>query len=203
MIKTYILTIVCILLCLPSCYRKREHKYHFTQRDSMYFNAYDTAKPYFFKTNKGFDVLYLTNKGVENIKFYPRWGNPVIYETDRRGIFTGDDTIDTHVNFFYYGNFIHNNVAKQFSIWLTKYEADSDPIITFRMGERCAYDIKDSRNLEKHGKYKDVIIIDDENSEIQGEKEVYIFEQIKWNKYQGIVGYELSDGTVFNKTTHK
>ena len=25
MIKTYILTIVCILLCLPSCYRKREH----------------------------------------------------------------------------------------------------------------------------------------------------------------------------------
>ena len=66
------------------------------------------------------------------------------------------------------------------------------------MGERYALPVSDSRNMKADGFYKDTIIIDDTNSQVNHALDhCYEFEYLIWHKYKGIIGYKLSDGTVY------
>ena len=52
--------------------------------------------------------------------------------------------------------------------------------------------------MKAAGFYKDTIIIDDANSHVNHDlKHCYEFEYLLWHKYKGIIGYKLSDGTVY------
>lgn len=176
--------IICFFLCLQSCYRKRDNIYHFTQCDSLYFNIYDTLRPYIFDTNKGKDTLWIMEKGVE--ENYNEWYF---------------DIVDGAVfNAFFYceGSFIHNGEEGQFDYSLKKIKDDEDPIMSLFIGVRYAWEISDYRNRSKTGIYNDTIIIDNLNSKIHVEEShSYIFDYIKWHKYVGIVEYKLSDGTFY------
>ena len=184
--KIYAVIICCFIFCFQSCYRKREHMYHFTQHDSLCFDIYDTLSPYVFGTNKGRDTLWIMEKGVE--ENYNEWYF---------------DNVDGAVfNAFFYckGRFIHDGEEGQFDYSLRKIKDDEDPIMSLFIGVRYAWEISDYRNRLKTGIYNDTIIIDNLNSEIHAEESHnYIFDYIKWHKYDGIVEYRLSDGTLYKK----
>lgn len=176
--------VICFSLCLQSCYRKRDHMYHFTQHDSLYFNTYDTLQPYIFDTNKGKDTLWITERGVE--ENYDEW--------------YFDNVDGTVFNAFFYckGRFIHNSEEGQFDFSLKKTKDGADPIMSLFIGVRYAWEVSDYRNRSKTGIYNDTIIIDNSNSEIHiEESHNYTFDYIKWHKYAGIVEYKLSDGTFY------
>jgi len=192
MTKTYTLIthtlIIGLFIGLQSCYRKRDYMYHFTKHDSTYFNAYDTLKPYYFKTNTGTDVLYLTSKKIREDYCQWYWDNNV-----ESSVF--------NASFSCKGYFIHKYVAKRFWLFYFKESDNDDPTMTIYIGERQAHRIHDERNLQSNGIYKDNIIIDYKNSKMHDEEEMckYHFDYIKWNKYKGIVEYKLSDGTFYKE----
>lgn len=168
-----------------SCIRKRDHIYHFSLHDSLYFNAYDTACYYTFKTTKGLDSLRINRKVC--IDNYKKW---YIDICPPEGTF--------NPIFYYDGVFIHNGCMEDYSLFLEKLVDNSDSELSVVLGERYAFSINDARNMKSEGFYKDTIIIDDANSHVNHDFEhCYEFEYLIWNKYKGIVGYKLSDGTVY------
>ena len=167
------------------CIRMRENIVHFSVHDSLYFNAYDTAALYVFKTDKGFDTLQICRKVC--IDNYRKW---YIDQCPPEGTF--------EPIFYYEGLMLHNGYKEDFSVFLKKTHEEKDPVISVTLGERYADTIKDSRNLMSNGFYRDTIIIDDANSHVNHYfSHGYEFEYLKWHKYRGIVGYKLSDGTVY------
>ena len=114
-----------------SCIRKREHIYHFTPHDSLYFNAYDTLCYYKFETTQGVDSLWFNRKVC--IDNYKKW---YIDICPPEGTF---DPI-----FYYIGTFIHNGCKEYFNLHLTKTCINSDPELSSVLGERFAFSINDS-----------------------------------------------------------
>ena len=66
MMKTKLLyiTLPFMMISMSSCLMKREHMYHFSKSDSLYFEVYDTLQSYVFKTNKGKDTLRFVEKNI-------------------------------------------------------------------------------------------------------------------------------------------
>ena len=181
---------IIIILCVTSivfacCIRKRDHIYHFTAHDSLYFNVYDTVCFYEFETTQGVDSLRISKKVC--IDNYKKW---YIDICPPEGTF---DPI-----FYYNGAFIHNGCKEYFSLQLKKTDENSDPELTIVLGERYAFSINDPRNMKSEGFYNDTIIIDDTNSCVNHDFEhCYDFEYLIWHMYDGIIGYKLSDGTIY------
>lgn len=168
-----------------NCIRKRDHIYHFTSHDSSYFKAYDTLCYYKFETTQGVDSLWISRKVC--IDNYKKW---YIDVCPPEGTF---DPI-----FYYIGEFTHKGYKVYFSLQLKKTGENTDPVLTTVLGERYASSINDSRNMNSKGFYNDTIIVDDANSYVNHDFEhCYEFEYLIWHKYNGIIGYKLSDGTVF------
>jgi hypothetical protein len=167
------------------CIRMRENIVHFSAHDSLYFNAYDTATFYLFKTNKGLDTLQIYRKVC--IDNYKKW---YIDQCPPEGTF--------EPVFYYEGLLWHDGNKEDFSVFQKKTHKGKDPVISVTLGERYADSIRDSRNLRSNGIYKDTILIDDANSHVNHYfPHSYEFEYLKWSKYKGIVGYKLSDGTIY------
>lgn len=170
---------------MSGCIRMRENIVHFSAHDSLYFNAYDTATLYIFKTNKGHDTLKIYRKVCKDN--YRKW---YIDQCPPEGTF--------EPIFYYLGELIHFGNKEKFRLHMTKAHKGKDPFISVTFGERYADTIKDSRNLMPDGFYRDTIVIDDANSHVNHYfSHGYEFEYLKWHKYRGIVGYRLSDGTVY------
>lgn len=176
----------CVMgIFITSCIRKRDHIYHFTHQDSLYFNAYDTLCYYKFRTNQGVDSLRINRKVC--IDNYKKWYIDIC---------PSEGTFDPI--FYYIGVFIHNGCKEYFSLHLEKTKKDKDPELRIALGERYALPVSDSRNMKTAGFYKDTIIIDDTNSQVNHALDhCYEFEYLLWHKYKGIIGYKLSDGTVY------
>ena len=181
-----IITLFCVTsIAFTGCIRKRDHIYHFTPHDSLYFNAYDTTFYYQFETTQSVDSLWINKKVC--IDNYKKW---YIDICPPEGTF---DPI-----FYYNGVFIHNGCKESFSLQLNKTDENTDPELTIVLGERYAFSINDSRNMKSEGYYNDTIIIDDTNSHVNHDFEhCFEFEYLIWHKYNGIIGYKLSDGTVY------
>ena len=172
-----------------SCIRKRDHIYHFTPHDSLYFNAYDTLCYYTFKTSKGLDSLWIKRKVC--IDKYKEW-----YFDNC----PPEGTLDPI--FYYDGDFTHNGSKDSFCLIYKKLYQNADPELKVVLGERYAWPVDDPRNMKSEGIYKDTIIIDDENSDVKHYFEhSYEFEYLIWHKYKGIIGYKLSDGTIYPDST--
>ena len=177
------------IVSFTSCIRKRDHIYHFTPHDSLYFNAYDTACYYTFKTSKGLDSLWINRKVC--IDNYKKWYVDI---APREG--------ELEPIFYYVGDFIHNGSKERFFLHYKKIYENADPELKVSLGERYALPVDDPRNMKSEGIYNDTIIIDDENSFVNHDfKHCYEFEYLIWHKYKGIIGYKLSDGTIFPDST--
>lgn len=183
----YIVILLIISVCMSSCL-KRTALYHFTQHDSLYFNIYDTLQSYTFKTNNGIDTFRITKKEV--IEDYNEWfwdiggGGPgYIFEAYS----------------YCEGMLRHNGNDEEFYISFEKIKDNQDPEITIILAERYAMPVEDSRNFARPGIYRDVIVVDSMNSHQNDYfgPHYFVFESFKWHKYKGIVGYRLSDGTVY------
>lgn len=183
--------LIILLFCMMSmasftcCIRKRDHIYHFTSHDSLYFNAYDTLCYYKFETTQGVDSLRISRKVC--IDNYKKW---YIDICPPEGTF---DPI-----FYYEGVFFHNGFKENIDLIFEKLNDNTDPVLTVTLGERFADSINDSRNMKSESFYNDTIIIDEANSHVNHNFDhSYEFEYLIWHKYNGIIGYKLSDGTVF------
>ncbi|MBP5714412.1 MAG: hypothetical protein J6X07_06915 [Prevotella sp.] len=162
---------------------KREHMYHFTKQDSLFFYIYDTLNFYILKTNNGTDTLRFIKKNVE--ENYNEW------------YFDMNDGTVFNAHFYYGGIVNHNGHNEEISISYVKESDNQDPIMNIILAERYALSIKDVRNYS-NGIYKDTIIVDDNNSQQNYHNPHYFtFEYLKWHKYRGIVEYKLSDGTIY------
>lgn len=172
------------IMLMSSCVLKREHMYHFSQSDSLYFNIYDTLQSYYFKTNNGIDTLKFTKKQIK--ENYNEWYI---------------DNVDGPIfNAYFYceGIFRHNGSDEEIHFSHRKEADNEDPVFTLVLGECYATSIDDARNFSKPGIYKDTIVIDNMNFHQNHFKpHNYTFEYMKWHKYKGIVEYKLSDGTIF------
>lgn len=167
-----------------SCLMKREHMYHFTKQDSLYFEIYDTLKYYTFKTNKGTDTLIVKEKYLD--ENYNEWYWDQV------------DGSEFNAYFYYEGVLSHNGAEEDFHISYKKEALNQDPTMDIIFAERYAMEIRDSRNLDKTGLYKDTIIVDDSNShQNSDEQHSFKIKSLKWHKYKGFVEYELSDGTTY------
>ena len=60
----FTLLFMMISISISSCLMKREHMYHFSKSDSLYFEVYDTLQSYVFKTNNGTDTLRFVEKNI-------------------------------------------------------------------------------------------------------------------------------------------
>ena len=192
--KTVLFSIILLfsvmsIASFTSCIRKRDHIYHFTPHDSLYFNAYDTACYYTFKTSKGLDSLWIKKKVC--IDNYKEWYVDI---APREG--------ELEPIFYYVGDFIHNGSKEDFYLCYEKLYENTDPVLKMSVGERYARPVDDPRNMKSDGIYNDTIIIDDGNSFVNHDfKHCYEFEYLIWHKYKGIIGYKLSDGTIFPDST--
>ena len=99
-----------------SCIRKRDHIYHFTPHDSLYFNAYDTACYYTFKTSKGLDSLLIKKKVCTDN--YKEWYVDI---APREG--------ELEPIFYYVGDFIHNGSKEDFYLCYEKLYENTDPVL--------------------------------------------------------------------------
>ena len=177
------------IVSFSSCILPRDHIYHFTPHDSLYFNAYDTACYYTFKTSKGLDSLWIKKKVC--IDNYKEWYVDI---APREG--------ELEPIFYYVGDFIHNGSKERFFLHYEKIYENADPELKVSLGERYALPVDDPRNMKSEGIYNDTIIIDDGNSFVNHDfKHCYEFEYLIWHKYKGIIGYKLSDGTIFPDST--
>ena len=168
---------------MSSCLKKREHMYHFTKSDSLYFEVYDTLQSYVFKTNKGTDRLRFVEKKI--VEKYNEW---YIDQVDG-SIF--------NAQFYMEGRLKHYGHEETIFILFVKESDNQDPIMEMGLGERYAIPIEDERNYV-NGMYKDTIIVDAENSIFRNDFPHYFtFDYLKWHKYKGIVEYKLSDGTIY------
>jgi hypothetical protein len=179
---------VMIIISFNSCLiRKRDHIYHFTPHDSLYFNSYDTLCYYTFRTNNGLDSLWIKRKVC--IDNYKEWYVDI---APREG--------ELDPVFYYVGEFIHNGCKDSLKVYYKKIYENSDPELKVVLGERYAWPVDDPRNMKSEGIYKDTIIIDDENSQVNHcFDHCYEFEYLIWHKYKGIIGYKLSDGTIYSE----
>lgn len=185
----YILVFLAIstVVLFSYCLMKRENVCHFTKQDTLYFEIYDTLKYYSLKTNKGIDTLIIK---VKNIKEdYDKWHWDEVHGSD--------------FNAFAYieGVFRHRGAEENIHVSYSKDSLNQDPTMCIIFAERFAMEIKDRRNWNISGFYNDTIIIDDTNSsqEHWEDPHSFTFKNLKWHKYQGIVEYELSDGTTYRK----
>ena len=192
--KTILFSIILLfsvmsIVSFSSCILPRDHIYHFTPHDSLYFNAYDTAYYYTFKTSQGVDSLWINEKVC--IDLYKKW---------QWNIGRGDLYLDP--TFYYDGVLIHNGCKEDFYLCYKKLYENADPVLKIALGERYAFPVDDPRNMKSEGIYKDTIIIDDKNSDFSHcFKHCYEFEYLIWHKYKGIIGYKLSDGTIYPDST--
>lgn len=179
------LSLFCMMISITisSCLMKRTHMYHFSKSDSLYFEVYDTLNSYVFKTNNGTDTLRFVKKYVK--ENYNEW---YIDQVDG-AVFNAYFYMDGILN--------HNGHHEKISISFNKESDNQDPIMVIILGERYALPIEDERNYV-NGFYKDTIIVDDENSQLNHDfPHFYTFDYLKWHKYKGIVEYKLSDGTIY------
>jgi len=192
--KTVLFSIILLfsvmsIVSFSSCILPRDHIYHFTPHDSLYFNAYDTACYYTFKTSQGVDSLWINEKVC--IDLYKKW---------QWNIGRGDLYLDP--TFYYDGVLIHNGCKEDFYLHYKKLYENADPELWISVGERYAFPVDDPRNMKTEGIYKDTIIIDGGNSCVNHDfKHCYEFEYLIWHKYKGIIGYKLSDGTIYPDST--
>lgn len=171
-------------MLVSSCVLKREHMYHFSQSDSLYFDVYDTLHLYYLKTNNGIDTLQFKKKHVD--ENYNEW----YIDMSEGSIF--------NASFYFEGIIRHSGFEEELYVSYEKVADNQDPVLSIVMGERYAMPVKDKRNYSSKGIYKDTILIDSLNS-IQNNynKHHFTFEYMKWHKYKGIVEYKLSDGTIY------
>ena len=179
-----------LIMLVSSCVLKREHMYHFTQNDSLYFDIYDTLQLYYLKTNKGIDTLQFKKKQID--ENYNEW----YVDMSEGSIF----------NAFFYceGNLRHNGFEEVLYVSYKKVADGQDPIFNIVMGERYAMPVKDERNYSSAGIYKDIIIIDSLNSfQNNYQKHHFTFESMKWHKYKCVIEYKLSDGTIYKDSMNQ
>lgn len=183
----YIVILLIISVCMSSCILKREKMYHFTKNDTLYFDVYDTLRCYTFKTNNGIDTLRITKKYIEET--YNEW---------YLDLGPGPGAI-FNAYFYMEGLLRHNGSDEEIYVSYTKIEDNQDPELDIVLGERFAMPVEDSRNFARPGIYRDVIVVDSMNSHQNDYfgPHYFVFESFKWHKYKGIVGYRLSDGTVY------
>ncbi len=172
------------IMLMSSCVLKREHMYHFSQSDSLYFNIYDTLQSYYFKTNNGIDTLQFTEKQIK--ENYNWWYIDMV------------DGPIFNAHFHIEGILRHNGSDERVYVSCNKKADNKDPVFNIVLAEHYAMPIDDARNFSKPGIYKDTIVIDSMNSQQNHYfPHSYTFEYMKWHKYKGIVEYKLSDGTIF------
>ena len=174
-----------LMIFFVTCVRKRDYIYHFTPHDSLYFNIYTPGKYYTFKTSDGIDSLLIDHTVcVDN---YKEW---YIDECPPNGTF--------NPIYYYIGYLIHNGCKDEINLFFTKLHPEKDPELSIVVGERYAMPITDKWNLMPDGHYRDTIVVNDSNSFVKHVLDhCYEFDYFIWHKYKGIVGYKLSDGTVF------
>ena len=172
-----------MMISMSSCLMKREHMYHFSKSDSLYFEVYDTLQSYVFKTNKGTDTLRFVEKNI--VENYNEW------------YFDQVDGSIFNAQFYMEGRLKHHGHNEKIFILFVKESDDQDPTMEMGLGERYAIPIEDERNYV-NGMYKDTIIVDAKNSILRNDfPHYYTFDYLKWHKYKGIVEYKLSDGTIY------
>lgn len=178
-----------IIVLVSSCVLKREHMYHFSQSDSLYFDIYDTLQLYYLKTNNGIDTLEFKKKHID--ENYNEW----YVDMSEGSVFNA---------FFYCEGFLkHNGFKEDLYVSYKKIADNQDPIFSIVMGERYAMSVKDQRNYSSTGIYKDTILIDSLNSfQKNYKKHHFAFEYMKWHKYKGVVEYKLSDGTIYKDSMY-
>ena len=168
---------------VTSCLMKREHMYHFSNLDSLYFDIYDTLRYYTFQTNNGIDTLWFINKKIE--ENYNEWH----FDMNEGAVFNAYFSIN--------GFFKHKGCSEKISILYKKECYNQDPTMNIILAERHALSIKDARNFV-NGIYKDTITVDNGNSRQNNNySHCFTFDFLQWHKYKGIIAYKLSDGTIY------